>query len=110
MPITNPIYDCSFSDRVFIRDRRTRQLVMQYATKGLQYEQAIEMNHLVSVHAQCSVGLFEYFESVKSSHQMLYQCPPVWRKFVQSLASSSPVCALLPSDDASKNLIKIDRT
>lgn len=80
---------------------------MQYATKGLHYEQVIEMNHLASVHAVCLVALFEFFESAKSSHQKLYQCPHVWRKFVQSLASSSPVCALLPPDDASKNLIKI---
>ena len=80
---------------------------MQYATKGLHYEQVVEMNHLASIHVLCLVGLFEFFESAKSSHQKLYQCPLVWRKFVQSLASSSPVCALLPPGDASKKLIKI---
>lgn len=80
---------------------------MQYATKGLHYEQVIEMNHLVNSHAICLVRLFEFFESANSTHQKLYQCPHVWRKFVQSLASSSPVCALLPPQGASKNLIEM---
>ena len=91
---------------MFIGDRRTRQLVMQYATKGLHYEQVLDMNHLVSGHASTLVGLLEFLESANSSHQKLYQCPLVWRKLIQSLASSYPVCALLPPDDASKNLIK----
>ena len=81
---------------------------MQYASKGLNFEQVIEMNHLVSAHAVCLVELFGFFESAKSTQQhKSYQCPLVWRKFIQSLASSSPVCALLPPDDASKKLIKI---
>ena len=80
---------------------------MQYATKGLHYDQVLEMNHLASSHASSLVGLLEFFQSANSSNRKLYQCPLVWRKLIQSLASSSPVSALLPPDDGSEKLMKI---
>ena len=92
---------------MFIADRRTRQLVMWYATKGLHYDQVLEMNHLISSHAPSLVGLLEFLESANRSDHKLYQCPLVWRKLIHSLASSSPVCSLLPPDDESNKLMKI---
>ena len=47
------LYNCSFSDWVFISDHRMREVVMQYAIKGLHYEQLVEMNHLCNVHVVC---------------------------------------------------------
>ena len=80
---------------------------MQYATKGLHCDQVLEMNHLVSSHASSLLGLLEFLESANSSNHKLYQCPFVWRKLIQSLASSSSVSALLPPDDDSKKLMQI---
>ena len=81
---------------------------MQYATKGLHQESILEMNYLANDHATSLVELLEFLESTQPSPQnQLYQCPPAWRKFIQSLASSSPVCVLLSPDNSSLNLIKV---
>lgn len=80
---------------------------MQFATKGLHYDQLLEMNCLISSHASSLVGLLGFLESANSKGHKLHQCPLYWRKLLQSLASSSPVCALLPPDDKSLKLIKI---
>ena len=97
---------CSFSDRVFISDRRTRQLVAQYATKGLHCDDMLQLRELAREHAPCLVKLFEFLSECSPQNNPVIQCPAPWRKLIQGLASSSPVCALLPPNDSSISIAK----
>ena len=63
------------------------------------------LRELACEHAACLVKLFEFLAEC-SQGQPVTQCPPAWRKLIQGLASSSPVCALLPPDDTCINLVK----
>lgn len=64
------------------------------------------LKELACEHAACLVNLFEFLVECSPQDHPVIQCPPAWRKFVQGLASSSPVCALLPPDDICVNLVK----
>ncbi len=103
---TSFFYLYSFSDRVFISDRKTRQLVTQYATKGLYQDDVLQLRELACEHVACLVKLFDFLVECSPQDHAVIQCPQPWRKMIQGLASSSPVCALLPPDDTCIGLVK----
>ena len=91
---------------MFIDDWRTRQLVTQYATKGLHQDDMLQLRELACEHAACLVTLFDFLVECSPQDHPVIQCPLSWRKMIQGLASSSPVCALLPPDDACISLVE----
>lgn len=91
---------------MFISDRKTRQLVTQYATKGLYQDDVLQLRELACEHVACLVKLFDFLVECSPQDHAVIQCPQPWRKMIQGLASSSPVCALLPPDDTCIGLVK----
>lgn len=66
----------------------------------------LQLRELACEHAACLVKLFEFLAECSPQDHPAIQCPLAWRKLIQGLASSSPVCALLPPDDTCINLVK----
>ena len=52
-----------------------------------------EMMREMSLHAPFLTNLIRTVDK-ETTH--FHCCPPKWKKFIQSLSSSSPVCALIP--------------
>ena len=97
----------SFADRVMIPDSKLRNLIEQYVKRGL------DDSELKTLFDYCQLPRYTFLlkllnnivDSPKTSTK-LYQCPTLWRKFVHCISSTSPVCALLPPKDTSKDLIE----
>ncbi len=94
----------SFKDRVLIANPKVRRLLWNYSTKGLSDSDYLDMK----------AGLLETVPSIVPVLEMASLCPgkdmlckpsPEWKKFLQSLSSSSPVSALLHSNKRVSELI-----
>ncbi len=83
----------SFAKRVFISDKKTRQLFAVYAKKGLSTMEMEELRQCFQLNAPYLIPLINHINE-KSGVQ---HCPKKrWTKFIESISSSSAVCALIP--------------
>lgn len=82
-----------FSSRILIENKRTRQLLATYAKRGMSTIEMEEMMREINLHAPF---LTDLLRMVDKESNTFHCCPPKWKKFMQSLSSSSPVCALIP--------------
>ena len=81
-----------YSDRVLI-SHKTRICLLQFAHKGCEVE---ELLVLVDKHAPFLKDLVQHLVMIGTSQS---KCPTEWEEFVDALASSSPVCAIIhPSE------------
>ena len=81
-----------YSDRVLI-SHKTRICLLQFAHKGCEVE---ELLVLVDKHAPFLKDLVQHLVMIGTSQS---KCPTEWEEFVDALASSSSVCAIIhPSE------------
>lgn len=102
---------CSFEDRIMIPDPKFRHLIERYVKKGLDDSELADLlRNCQTSKYKFLLGLMIHLEGLSKTSQSrystkFYQCPSLWRNFVHSIGSSSPVCALIPPNDKSKALI-----
>lgn len=98
---------CSFTERILIKDRKTRQQLTTYAKKGLSSAEIQELKQLVAKNCPYMEPLLVEDHSASNS------CPEKWKKFVASISSSSPVCSMIPpipeTIDLIQELLKCDK-
>ena len=92
---------CRFSSRVLIENKKTRQLLASYAKRGMSTVEMEEVMREVNLHAPFLTPLLS---SIDKASENSHTCPPQWKRFILSISSSSPVCALIPP--SSFNLIQ----
>ena len=69
----------------------------------------IHLLELVDTHAKSILPLFKYLTSVKNEEENFsaeLRCPQYWVLFLQSLASTSPVCAFVHTSNEVNLLLK----
>ena len=103
---------CSFDDRVFIPYLTTRQLMMKYAKKSIDYGEMVQLFELLSTYCPSLSNLIHYLVNSNHSYPIdlkaRIQCPSEYRELLSSLVSSSPVCGLvLPSETNFRLLQKL---
>lgn len=98
-----------FNDRVFLPNAKARKLLSQYASSGLSSQDITEMIELLKEHAPSAAMVVSSITSdqetnfASKTRSNIYSCPNEWASLMKSLASTSPVCALLhPSDSVAK--------
>lgn len=105
-------YYTRFSDRVFIPHAEARRLLTLFCTKGLQEQSLASLINLLDEHAKCVLPLLKYLLSScpKNDHSdgslLECRCPQPWTPFIQSLASTSPVCTLIHTTDELESLLR----
>lgn len=97
------LYKSSFSSRVLISDRKTRQCLANYAKKSLSNVEMEEMMKLIDQNAPFLRALIEHVD--EDVHLNIHHCSRHWKKFIECLSSASPVCALIPPTDVALKLI-----
>ena len=90
---------------MFIDHQEARKLLSQYCSKGLQKD-VTHLLELIDTHAKCILPLLKHLISSKNDQSLEWRCPQPWIAFVQSLASTSPVCAYVHTSDEIKGLFK----
>ena len=95
----------SFKDRVLIANPKVRRLLWNYSTKGLSDSDYLDMKAGLLETVPSILPVLE-MASLSPGKDMLYKPSPEWKIFLQSLSSSSPVCALLHSNKRVPELIK----
>lgn len=94
---------------MYIDHQETRRLLSKYCSKGLQKDMLIHLLELVDTHAKSILPLFKYLISVKNEEEKFsaeLRCPQHWVLFLQSLASTSPVCAFVHTSNEVNLLLK----
>lgn len=109
MAQSEAIADHSFyTDRIMVADSKLRNLIERYVKKGLDDDEVAGLLEC------CQTERFKFLHGIithllgmpRSQYDTkLRQCPPLWRKFVHGISSSSPVCALIPPNSESRRLI-----
>ncbi len=92
-----------FSERIFIPDRYTRHLLIDFVKKGVDELGFTELIECSSKHISCLVEFLKYlklsieqqFTTKATTSSIQFKCPEEWSDFVYALASPSPVCALI---------------
>ena len=86
-----------FSERVLINDKKTRSLLKDFCTKGVQ--RFVELNESLSTNLPSMLPLLEYIKNQVDLSLPTIKCPNEWAQFIRALASVSPVCGLVhPSE------------
>ena len=89
-------------ERVFIPHKITRNLLRQFAEKGLTESDFERLKSLVAIHAQSLIKTIEHTSTL--SEKGYVRCAPEWCKLIRALAASSPVCGLLHPSEKTQNL------
>ena len=80
---------CSFDDRVFIPHLTTRQLMMKYAKKSIDYGEMVQLLELLSTYCPCLSNLIHYLVNSNHSYSIdlkaRIQCPSEYRELLSSL-------------------------
>lgn len=84
-------------------DKRARQLLTTYARQGLATTEMEELKQLIEVKAPFLSALLQHLEDI-SGKQLC--CPSNWKRFLESISSASPVCALIPPTDVALELLE----
>ena len=101
--ITFGLYVHSFSKRVLINDKKTRQLLGTYAKRGLSAVGMEEMMELIDCNAPFLRALIEHVhEEIQTK---IHHCSRKWMRFIQSISSTSAVCSLIPPVDEVLELV-----
>lgn len=102
-------YNTVFNDRVFLPNAKARKLLSEYASSGLSSQDISEMIELLNEYAPSAAMVVSSIMSDQDTNfasiikSNMYRCPNDWASLMKSLASTSPVCALLhPSDSVAK--------
>ena len=91
-----------YSDHVLISHKKTRTCLLQFACKGCEAE---ELLGLIDEHAPFLKDLVQHL--VMNGTQS--KCPKEWEEFVDLLASSSPVYAIVhPSDRLFQTILDLE--
>ena len=86
-----------FSERVLINDKKTRSLLKDFCTKGVQ--SFVELDESLSTNLPSMLPLLEYIKNQVDLSLPTIKCPNEWAQFIRALASVSPVCGLVhPSE------------
>ena len=98
-----------FNDRVFLPNAKARKLLSNYASSGLSSQDISDMIELLNEYSPSAATIVSSIMSDQEtkfsskSKSNVYRCPSDWANLMKSLASTSPVCALLhPSDSVAK--------
>ncbi len=94
----------SFTKRIFISDRKTRQQLSKFAKQGLSSVEMIQLKLLIHDNAPYIEPLMNC--NNEESASTACTCPKKWMKFVNTISSSSPVCAFIPPTTEALVLIK----
>ena len=93
-----------YSERVFINHKRTRDLLRAFTQRNVTRGEATELKELIGKHAPSLTKLLTHL--IPDDELETVTCPLLWKKFVQCLAASSPVCALVhPCEDHVQKLL-----
>lgn len=95
-----------FSDRILINNPKTRQLLKTYAKTGLFSAEMVKLQELTKLYAPFLVNLIEHMDKESDPAYHLHQCHPKMKKLLQCIASTSPVCALVPPTKTALNLVQ----
>lgn len=93
-----------FTERVFIPDKRTRDLTQRFCAKGLSSDEFLTLYELIRKHASSLSALLDLANDANASNEV-FTCPPIWSPLLQALARTSPVCALIHPNDALISLL-----
>ena len=89
-----------------MEDSQTRKLLRQFCQSGLSAESLKQLKEKVECHSPSLLPLVNHLAPVSDVEHV--QCPKQWIDFVKSLASASPVCALVrPHQDVFNLLAKL---
>ena len=104
---TNHAFCTRYSERVLINHRRTRCLLKQFATLGVNQKEVEELSELIESKATFLHSLLTYLlhNAIKATDKI--KCPDQWVEFVTALSSSSPVCALIRPDPELHHVIRL---
>ena len=95
---------------MYIDHQETRRLLSRYCFKGLPKDVLTHLLELIDNHAKSVFPLLKFLTSINNDqeHNPLSElrCPQPWLLFVQSLASTSPVCAFVHPSNEVKLLLK----
>lgn len=98
-----------FNDRVFLPNAKARKLLSEYASSGLSSQDISDMIELLNEYSPSAATIVSSIMSDQEtkfsskSKSNMYRCSKDWASLMKSLASTSPVCALLhPSDSVAK--------
>ncbi|XP_053402535.1 uncharacterized protein LOC123544018 isoform X2 [Mercenaria mercenaria] len=97
----------SFSDRIFLEDAVTRNLLKRFtadSVRGVKLKplHELEKHKLLASLKQKSKPLFNIINEIDGDPALL----PIYRKFLFSLASPSPVCSFIRPSESVESLIK----
>ena len=84
-----------YIERILIAGKRTHSLVSTFAQKNLSQTEVSEMKALINKHAPFVNELIGHLTLSSCSTT----CPEPWKKFLRSFSASSPVCALIHSNE-----------
>ena len=94
-----------YSDRVLISHKKTRTCLSLFACKGCEVE---ELLGLIDKHAPFLKDLVQHLVTIGMNGTQS-KCPKEWEEFVDALASSSPVCAIVhPSDRLLQTILDLE--
>ena len=93
---------CSFQERILIKDKPTRQCLLDFAKQKFSDAQYAELICLIETHAlklePLICHLYENFDRTPGYREK-------WRKFLCSVASVSPACTLIAPTPVAQQLI-----
>lgn len=99
-------YYTRFTDRVLVRDAKTRRLLSAFVAKGLPAHEYESLLSCLQTHLPCTIPVVK--ESANPSQdetKLQVLCKSEWSAFISAVCSPSPVCAMIHPSERVTSLI-----